>query len=48
MQYVYGAAGVAIGFLLGAIVGLITYALFYFNHLNNLQRRVDRDQNRRR
>ena len=48
VQYVYGAAGVAIGFLLGAIVGLITYALFYFNHLNNLQRRVDRDQNRRR
>ena len=48
VKYVYGAAGVAIGFLLGAIVGLVFYLLIYFKRLRVLQRQVDRDPNRRR
>ncbi len=48
VKYVYGAAGVAIGFLIGAVVGLIVYFGIYFKHLTYLQRQVDRDQNRRR
>ena len=48
VKYVYGAAGVAIGFLIGALIGLIAMAAIYFRHLKFLQRQVDRDQNRRR
>lgn len=48
VKYVYGAAGVAIGFLIGAAVGLLVYFVIYFKHLSYLQRQVDRDQNRRR
>ena len=48
VKYVYGAAGVAIGFLIGSVIGLVAMAFIYFKHLNFLQRQVDRDQNRRR
>ena len=48
VKYVYGAAGVAIGFLIGAVIGFVAMAAIYFKHLNFLQRQVERDQNRRR
>ena len=48
VKYVYGAAGVAIGFLIGAVIGLAAMLAIYFKRLGFLQRQVGRDQNRRR
>ncbi|MBR1471688.1 MAG: hypothetical protein IJ600_08615, partial [Lachnospiraceae bacterium] len=44
VEYVYGAAGVAVGYLLGAAVGLILYIMFYFKALHRMQSSVNADR----